>query len=84
MLKKASCLVKDTLDKAGFVTHIEKSHWEPSSTAKWLGLLLDLGKGCVMVLPEKIAALKDKIAAVVGGIGCKQGTWRPSQGLCFQ
>ena len=62
--KRVSCLVRGTLKKAGFVTHNEKSHWEPASTVKWLGFMLDLDEGCVKVLPEKIAALKDKIAVV--------------------
>ena len=44
--------------------HIEKSCWEPASIAKWLGFLLDLEEGCVSVLPEKIASLKEKIARV--------------------
>ena len=60
----ATVLVRDTLDKAGFVVHAEKSHWEPSTTARWLGFLLDLGRGCIIVLPEKIVALKDRIAAL--------------------
>ena len=60
----ASGVLRDTLDKAGFVSHVEKSHWEPSSTARWLGFVLDLEKGCVIVLPEKIVTLKDKMATV--------------------
>ena len=62
--RRASCLVRDSLVNAGFVFHIEKSCWEPASIAKWLGFLLDLEEGCVSVLPEKIAALKEKIATV--------------------
>ena len=60
----ASRLVRETLEKAGFVIRIEKSNWGPLSTARWLGFMLDLEKGCVMVLPEKIAALKDSMASV--------------------
>ena len=54
----ACIFVQDNLDKAGSVTHVEKSHWEPSSTAGWLGFLLHLEKGCVIILPETIATLK--------------------------
>ena len=61
----ARVFVQDTLDKARFATHVEKSHWKPSSTARWLGFLLHLEKGCVIALPEKVAVLKIKIAAIV-------------------
>ena len=60
----ASHLVKETLERAGFVIHGEKSQWTPSSMARWLGFMLDLEKGCVMVLPEKIATLKHSMASV--------------------
>ena len=32
--RRASCLVKDSLVKAGFVFHIERSCWDTASTAK--------------------------------------------------
>ena len=50
---KVSDLVRDTLEKAGFVAHVEKSRWEPSSTAKWLGFTLDVKNGHVRVLTRE-------------------------------
>ena len=61
---EASECVRDTLTKAGFVINFEKSHWDPSSKARWLGFLLDLNKGCLSVPPEKIAALENRLAAL--------------------
>ena len=63
--QKASEMVQETLHvaRAGFVVHPEKSSWQPSSIAKWLGFSLE--KGCVFVPPEKVSKLEDRLRAVV-------------------
>ena len=35
-VKRSSHMVKDTLVNAGFVTHMEKSQWQPSQIMSWL------------------------------------------------
>ena len=64
--KRSSHMVKDTLVNAGFVTHVEKSQWEPSQIMSWLGFDLDLKKGIISVPTHKINALKDVIAGLQG------------------
>ena len=55
---KASNRVKEDLSKAGFVTHIEKSHWEPTKSIVWLGFELNLEEGKIKVPKEKLVHLK--------------------------
>lgn len=57
--------VRNTLRDSGFVEHPEKCKWNPSTTVRWLGFVLDLETGIVSVLREKIIALKGKLAAIV-------------------
>ena len=54
--------------------NFEKSHWDPSSKARWLGFLLDLNKGCLSIPPEKVAALENKLAmlAVQRGVRVRE------------
>ena len=63
---EASECVRDTLPvtNADFVINFEKSHWDLSSKARWLGFLLDLNKGCLSIPPEKVAALENKLATL--------------------
>ena len=55
--KEASQLVQHTLTEAGFVTHPDKSSWQPSQRLVWLGFVVDVGLGQIEVPKEKIEAL---------------------------
>lgn len=49
----ASLLVRDSLDKAGFVAHPTKSIWEPTQRLPWLRFIIDLLLGQIEVPPDK-------------------------------
>ena len=55
---KASGLVRDTMEKAGFVAQVEKSRWGPSSTAKWLGFIWGFKNGHVCVLTRENCGIR--------------------------
>ena len=55
---KASQLVQDTLVKAGLLANEEKSVWVPSPVVTWLGFIIDLQQGCVLVPDAKLAKLQ--------------------------
>ena len=56
---RASEKVKEDLSKAGFVTHIGKSHWDPTRSIIWLGFELDLGEGKIKVPKAKLVGLQE-------------------------
>ena len=45
-----AAIIREDLNKAGFITNAEKSIWVPTKTITWLGFLIDL-RQCVMKLP---------------------------------
>ena len=47
----------NTLINARFLTNIEKSVWEPAKTLTWLGISVNLNKGCTSVSEERISNL---------------------------
>ena len=48
---EASTLVQSTLNWAGFVAHVTTSIWKPTQCLQWLGFVVDLSKGQIIV-PE--------------------------------
>ena len=61
-----SARVKQDIENARFVIHVEKSTWEPSHTIEWLGFQIDLSKGEFSVPVAKIDALKSKLIKIKG------------------
>ena len=61
-----SARVKQDIENAGFVIHVDKSTWEPSHTIEWLGFQIDLSKGEFSVPVAKIDALKSKLIKIKG------------------
>ena len=59
LLLRASERVKEDLSKAGFVTHIGKSHWDPTRSIIWLGFELDLGEKKIKVPKAKLVGLQE-------------------------
>ena len=55
-------MIKDSLESAGLVVNVEKSHWEPIQTGKWLGFELDTRQGLITVPPEKVAKLNQLLS----------------------
>ena len=53
---RASAIVQDTLEKAGFVANLEKSMWQPAQQGRWLGFMINLAQGEIMVPSEKLEA----------------------------
>ena len=60
----ASGMVRATLNNAGFVTHLIKSVWNPTSCLIWLGFIIDLAKGVIQVPESKIVSLRSMLQVV--------------------
>ena len=58
---ETSKFVLNTLINAGFVINKEKSVWEPIKTLTWLGISVNLNKGCLYVSNERISSLLETI-----------------------
>ena len=58
-LETLSKFVINTLNNAGFVINKEKSVWEPTKTLTWLGIYVNLNKGCLYVSEERIWNLQE-------------------------
>ena len=43
--RAASGVVRETLQRAGFVAHLQKSQWKPTDCLQWLGFTLDTAAG---------------------------------------
>ena len=61
----ASCWLRETLAKAGWVCNEAKSAWAPTHRLQWLGFELDLKEGCISVPPEKIRSLRASLQIAV-------------------
>uniref|UniRef100_A0A1X7VUV7 Reverse transcriptase domain-containing protein n=1 Tax=Amphimedon queenslandica TaxID=400682 RepID=A0A1X7VUV7_AMPQE len=67
--------VRDTLQRAGFVAHQQKSQWNHTDCLQWLGFFLNTTTGKVQVPQEKIAkarclaSLTGKIISMWLGLG---------------
>jgi hypothetical protein len=59
--RSVSNTVRKAVESSGFVINEEKSRFEPSMKASWLGFDIDLQKGLVMVPPHKIVSLKNEL-----------------------
>ena len=57
----SSKFVLNTLINAGFVINKEKSVWEPTKTLTWLGISVNLNKGCLYVSNERISNLLETV-----------------------
>ena len=62
---EASQLVRDTLTKAGFVAHPEKSQWIPTQRLVWLGFVIDMAVGQIEVPEDKLLATKELAAKIL-------------------
>ena len=60
--REASQLVQHTLADSGFVTHPDKSVWQPSQRLMWLRFIVDVGLGQIEVPMEKTEALHGVIS----------------------
>ena len=61
---KASLLVRETLDCAGFVVHPTKCIWDPTQRLVWLGFVIDVALGRIEVPQEKIVSLQGLLRQV--------------------
>ena len=55
---KASKFAEETLQQAGFVAHLWKSQWQPSTSLQWLGFVLDSNRGQIRVPEDKVSKLQ--------------------------
>ena len=53
----ASKSVKETLQQAGFVAHLWKSQWKPSTFVQWLVFVLDSNRGQIRLLEDAAVSL---------------------------
>jgi hypothetical protein len=58
---QAATIVQQDLNDAGFVISQEKSIWEPSQKAQWLGFVLDSKSNIFEIPEEKIRRLRNNI-----------------------
>jgi hypothetical protein len=63
--KSISETVRQVVESAGFVINNEKSRFEPSTRASWLGYDIDLKKGLVSIPQIKIDNLKIELEASI-------------------
>ena len=63
--RKASQLVQDTLDKAGFIAHPLKSVWQPTQRLIWLGFVVDLALGQIEVPQDKLLSLQSRLQQAI-------------------
>ena len=62
---EASQLVQNTLAKAGFVAHPEKSQWVPVQRLVWLGFVIDMAVGQIEVPEAKMLAIRELTASIL-------------------
>ena len=62
---KTSIFVRETLSKAGFVTHPVKSQWSPVQRLSWLGFVIDTSLGQLEVPSEKITLLRCQLQQIL-------------------
>ena len=55
---EVSLMVQENIKNAGFITHIEKSRWDPTKTIVWLGFEINLEQGHIIIPQRKIDALQ--------------------------
>ena len=55
---EVSLMVQEDLKNADFITHIEKSRWDPTKTIVWLGFEINLEQGQIIIPQRKIDALQ--------------------------
>ena len=60
----SSKFVLNILINAGFVTNKEKSVWEPTKILTWLGVTVNLKKGCLYVSEERISNLLETVECI--------------------
>ena len=51
----------NTLIKTGFVPNKETSVWKPTKSLTWLGISVDLNKGCLYISEEYISNVLETI-----------------------
>ena len=61
----ASQIVRDTLKKAGFIAHPEKSQWVPTQRLVWLGFVIDMAVGQIEVPEEKLLMTRKLTAKIL-------------------
>jgi len=69
-----SAIVREDLQRAGFVVNIDKSQWIPSQEIDWLGFTINLSKGEFSVRDSKLNRLRQKLFELnrVELVGAKQ------------
>ena len=58
---KHSAEVKSDLIHSGFVPNVQKSIWTPVSETEWLGFIINLTEGCLILTKRRVTAIRDDI-----------------------
>ena len=64
--QQVSKIIQVDLEKAGFVTNIQKCSWVPSKSISWLGFDINLEVGKLTVPERKITFLQCQLSSIVG------------------
>ena len=59
--KRNACVVKDTLNSAGFIINESKSVWEPTRTMTWLGITMNTLENKLSISQKRIEKCKNHI-----------------------
>ena len=63
--QQVSSMVQADLEKAGFITNIQKCNWVPSKCTSWLGFDINLDVGKLTVPERKIISLQCQLSSTV-------------------
>ena len=61
LANSVSTTVREVISNAGFVINVEKSRFEPSKKATWLGFDIDLEEGKIVIPKQKLDSLKNNL-----------------------
>ena len=70
--KQHSAEVKSDLINAGFVPNVQKSIWNPVSETEWLGFVINLENGVLMLPERRISSIKESIQDILN-VATKSG-----------
>ena len=73
--KEHSAQVKVDLLNAGFVPNVQKSKWDPVSETEWLGLIINLNNGSLVLPHRRIISIKSAIQELLTPKLSASSTW---------
>ena len=60
-----SNLVRESLEKSGFLANVTKSVWEPTQNITWLGVTVDLREGSLCISEKRVKSLLETVNKII-------------------